>query len=139
MAKSRKKMGRRKYSSKRRFSKRKSKKGSKSKTHSGKNFMTRKGSKYYDRKGHFVKPYSKRKRSRKVKKLKRKFSRRRFGSKGPGYKGATSFQNGYVNYFGSQEPFVNASEWWYPDPGSKGGMIGSAKTNYQSPNMIYKY
>lgn len=65
--------------------------------------------------------------------------RRRFGSKGPGYKGPTSFDNGYVNYFGAPEPFVNASEWWYPNPPSKGELIGGAPTKYQSPNMIYKY
>lgn len=94
-------------------------------------------------------------RKRSVKKVKRKSrrkskrsrrsrrSRRSFGlaAKGPGYRGATSFQNGYAPYFGAPEPFINASEWFYPNPGSKGQMIGTAKTDYQSPNMIrmYKY
>jgi len=59
---------------------------------------------------------------------------------GEGYEGATSFNNGYSNYFGAKEPFVNASEWFYPNPGSAGALIGQGgKTNYQSPNMIYKY
>jgi len=64
-----------------------------------------------------------------------------FGSShGPGYAGPTSFQNGYSNYFGAKEPFVNGSEWFYPNPGSSGALIGTAvKTDYQSPNMIYKY
>ena len=47
---------------------------------------------------------------------------------GPGYKGQTSFVNALsAPYFGYQEPFINASEWWYP-------VAGGA---YQSPNMLY--
>lgn len=78
----------------------------------------------------------------------RKFSRRhrRFGMNagdgmggmGPGYAGQTSFQNGYANYFGAKEPFVNASEWWYAG-GPAPSLIGQGKSNYQSPNMIYRY
>lgn len=62
------------------------------------------------------------------------------GGMGPGYQGRTSFQNGYVNYFGAKEPFIQATEAWYPSPGSKGALVGQGgKMNYQSPNMIYKY
>ena len=82
---------------------------------------------------------TRRRSTRRRSKKRRSTRQRKFGSKGPGYKGQTSFQNGYVNYFGAPEPFVNASEWFYPNPGSKGGLIGTKKTNYQSPNMIYKY
>ena len=82
VGKSRRKSGRRKYGSKKRVSRHRKygKKGSISKTHSGKDFMTRKGSKYYDRNGHFVKPYSKRRRkSRRV--SKRVNKRRSFGKR----------------------------------------------------------
>jgi hypothetical protein len=83
---------------------------------------------------------SKRKSRRSFGKRKMVRRSRKFGAaKGPGFQGATSFQNGYSNYFGAPEPFVNASEWFYPNPGSSGGMIGSGKTNYQSPNMLKMY
>ena len=87
-----------------------------------------------------TKKVNKRKSSRlKSRRKSRRVSRHRFGVSGPGYKGATSFQNGYANYFGASEPFVNASEWFYPNPGTKGGMIGSKPTNYQSPKMLSMY
>jgi hypothetical protein len=68
-------------------------------------------------------------------------NRMRFGlsQAGPGYPGPTSFQNGFSPYFGSKQPFVNATEAWYANPGSTGGLIGSGPTNYQSPNMIGMY
>ena len=63
------------------------------------------------------------------------------GGMGPGFAGPTSFQNGYAPYFGGQEPFVNASEFWYPNP-SDGAMKLSPSnqpTNYQSPGMLRSY
>jgi hypothetical protein len=62
----------------------------------------------------------------------------KFGASGPGYNGPTSFTNGYANFFGAKTPYVNASEWWYANPGSNGGLIGSGPTNYQSPGL-YSY
>jgi hypothetical protein len=51
-------------------------------------------------------------------------------SYGPGYKASTSFQNAVsAPYFGYQEPFMNASEWWYPVADSK----------YQSPGMLQNF
>lgn len=47
---------------------------------------------------------------------------------GPGYKAQTTYQNHSVPYFGSKEPWVNASGWWYPNVGGK----------VQSPQMIIK-
>ena len=63
------------------------------------------------------------------------------GGMGPGFGGSTSFKNGYAPYFGSQEPFVNASEFWYPNT-SDGAMKLSPSnqpTNYQSPGMLRSY
>jgi hypothetical protein len=60
---------------------------------------------------------------------KRGKSRRRFGIvSGPGYEGATSYTNAYAPYFGTSEPYVNASDWWYPY--TNGEM--------QSPAMLIK-
>jgi hypothetical protein len=54
---------------------------------------------------------------------------RRFGLvAGPGFRGQTSYSNAYAPYFGSWEPFVNASNWWYPYAGSAA----------QSPQMLAK-
>jgi hypothetical protein len=47
---------------------------------------------------------------------------------GPGFKGQTSYSNAFAPYFGGREPFVTASEWWYPYAG------GVA----QSPQMLMK-
>lgn len=71
--------------------------------------------------------------------MRSKYSRYGFGKAGGiGHEGPTSFtQKVYAPYFGSQEPFLNASEWWYPNPGSKGAPIGKGVANYQSPGMLY--
>ncbi len=54
---------------------------------------------------------------------------RRFGIvSGPGFKGQTSYTNAYSPYFGSYEPFISSSQWWYPYTG------GVA----QSPQMLVK-
>ncbi len=60
----------------------------------------------------------------------RRFSRR-FGSQyGPGYTSQTSFENAVAApYFGAQEPFLNASSWWYP----------VADNQYQSPGMLQNW
>ena len=77
---------------------------------------------------------SKRRSGRKSRRSKRRSGRksrrgRRFGEvMGPGYAGQTSFPNVYAPYFGASEPFVNASNWWYPRPN------GVA----QSPQMLMK-
>lgn len=79
---------------------------------------------------------------KKYRKKRVKRQRHRFGNKqmGPGYAGQTSFQNEWAPYFGAKIPFVNASEWWYADPGSAGSLAKSGKpSNYQSPNMLYKW
>jgi hypothetical protein len=57
------------------------------------------------------------------------------GGMGAGFAGPTSFQNGYASYFGGQEPFINASEFWYPNANPP----GNKPTNYQSPRMISSY
>jgi len=60
---------------------------------------------------------------------KRRFSKRRFGNMyGPGYNAQTSYPNASAPYFGSEQPFVNASNWWYP--------VGNVKV--QSPMMLSK-
>jgi len=63
------------------------------------------------------------------------------GGMGPGFAGPTSFQNGYAPYFGGQEPFVNASEFWYPNPsaGALKLVPDNQPTNYQSPMMLRPY
>lgn len=49
---------------------------------------------------------------------------------GPGFVGNTSFENAVAApYFGYQEPFVNASEFWYP----------VANGQYQSPKMLQNF
>ena len=48
--------------------------------------------------------------------------------KGPGFNAQTSYKNAYAPYFGSFEPYVNASNWWYPYSGNK----------IQSPQMLLK-
>ena len=71
------------------------------------------------------------KRSKKSRRTRRRHRRsRRFGIvAGPGFKAQTSYSNAFAPYFGnSGEPFVNASNWWYPYAG------GVA----QSPQMLYK-
>ena len=82
-----------------------------------------------------------RSRSKRRRRKKRRSRRRRsrFGASGPGYAGATSFKNGWSPYFGGKEPFIQASEWWYPNPGSQGQLIGKAPTHYQSPGMVRMY
>lgn len=67
--------------------------------------------------------------------------RSRFGVMGPGYAGPTSFENGYAPYFGAQEPFVNASQWWYPNPSANSANLvpKNQPTNYQSPGMLRSY
>ncbi len=67
--------------------------------------------------------------SKRSRKMRRRISRRRFGMvAGPGYKGQTSYSNAFAPYFGAAEPFVSASQWWYPYAG------GVA----QSPQMLMK-
>ena len=63
------------------------------------------------------------------------------GDMGPGFPGATSFQNGYAPYFGGREPFVNASEFWYPNvsTGAANLVPSNQPTNYQSPKMLRPY
>lgn len=62
------------------------------------------------------------------------------GGMGPGYPGPTSFQNGYAPYFGGKEPFINASEWYYPNPSGVPNLAPNNKpTYYQSPQMISMY
>jgi hypothetical protein len=63
------------------------------------------------------------------------------GGMGPGFRGATSFQNGYAPYFGGQEPFINASEFWYPNPTERAVKLvpDNQPTNYQSPGMLRSY
>ena len=97
--------------------------------------MVRKSSKRRQRR-RSRKTYKKRNSRRVRRRTKRRRSRRRsfgavrkmyFGMKagtgkggmGPGYKGATSFQNGYVPYFSGQEPFIQAPKWWYPIAGEQ--------------------
>jgi hypothetical protein len=68
--------------------------------------------------------------SRTQRRLRRRLGRK-FGSKqmGPGYPGTGAFPNAEgAPYFGSNEAFNNASEWWYPVAGSQ----------YQSPQMLVK-
>jgi hypothetical protein len=64
-----------------------------------------------------------------------------FGGMGPGYSGATSFENGFAPYFGGKEPFIQASEWWYSNPGSHGQLMGkeAGGTHFQSPKMVGMY
>ena len=63
------------------------------------------------------------------------------GGMGQGFAGATSFQNGYAPYFGGQEPFINASEFWYANPSAGAVKLvpGNQRTSYQSPEMIRSY
>ncbi len=49
---------------------------------------------------------------------------------GPGFQAQTSFPNAVAApYYGYQEPFINASEWWYP--------VGDGA--YQSPAMLQNF
>jgi len=58
---------------------------------------------------------------KKSRRVRRPVCRSRFGQ--------TSFQNAVdAPYFGYSEPFINASEWWYPVAGGR----------YQSPDMLTK-
>ena len=62
----------------------------------------------------------------------RRLRSRRFGSAeyGPGFLGQTSFENAVAApYFGSQENFVNPSEWFLP----------VADNQYQSPQMLQNW
>ena len=63
------------------------------------------------------------------------------GGMGPGYAGPTSFQNGYASYFGGQEPFINASEFWYPNPSANASNLvpSNQPTNYQSFPKLSSY
>ena len=68
---------------------------------------------------------------RKLRKRKSRKSRksRRFGmAAGPGYAGQTSYSNAYAPYFGTAEPYINSSNWWYPVTGGQ----------LQSPQMLMK-
>lgn len=74
---------------------------------------------------------SRRSRKRRGSKRRRSRSRRRRSRRfgivaGPGYAGQTSYSNAYAPYFGASEPFVNASDWWYPQ----------ANGQIQSPMML---
>jgi hypothetical protein len=72
---------------------------------------------------------SKRRSRSRSRRYRRRRGSRRFGIvAGPGYKGQTSYSNAFAPYFGAGEPFVNASNWWYPYAG------GVA----QSPQMLMK-
>jgi hypothetical protein len=79
---------------------------------------------------HYTKGISLKKAWKIVKGEKKKMKKsRRFGMvAGPGYEGQTSYTNALAPYFGTSEPFVNASNWWYPYTG--GAM--------QSPGMLIK-
>jgi hypothetical protein len=54
--------------------------------------------------------------------------KRGFGLGAEGYNAQTQYPTVSANYFGSNEPFINASPWWYP---VTGGQI-------QSPQMLVK-
>jgi hypothetical protein len=63
--------------------------------------------------------------SKKHRKHKHKLNRKNLF--GIGYEGQTSFPNAKAApYFGYEEPFINASEWWYP----------VSNDMYQSPQML---
>ncbi len=70
----------------------------------------------------------KRRHSHKKRTLKRKSH---FGQTfGPGFQAQTSFPSAVAApYFGYEEPFINASEWWYP--------VGDGA--YQSPAMLQNF
>jgi hypothetical protein len=63
---------------------------------------------------------------------------RAFGSAGPGFEAQTSYSNAFAPYFGASEPFVNASNWWYPYAGSAAQspqmLMGSPLKNYNGPS-----
>jgi len=60
------------------------------------------------------------------------------GTMGTGYIGPTSFtEKVKSDYFGSGQPFLNATEWWYPS-GPAPKLQGAGSSRYQSPQMLYQ-
>lgn len=87
----------------------------------GRKRANRRGSRRGSRRGRKSRRHSRRSRRGRSSRRRRSLHRRRnrrFGIlAGPGFKGQTSYSNPYAPYFGSQEPFVAASEWWAPVTG----------------------
>lgn len=87
------------------------------------------------RRGHRVRSHNRRRRCR------------RFGAGSPG-DGSDTMGTGYIgptsftekvgsDYFGSEQPFLNATEWWYPS-GPAPKLQGTGASRYRSPQMLFQ-